>query len=398
MCSFDDDLLPENTSPEKLINYVDISNVENGRVQVPNESFAFGDSPSRARRLVRPGDVVISTVRTYLRAVAAVPNETDDLVFSTGFCVIRPRPEVADSRFIHHLLVSDLVIDEIVADSTGTSYPATSATKISRLKVPAPSLEVQRAIADYLDRETAEIDAMSADLDEMEKLLAERRTSAISRFIESAAGAEVPIVMMAKVTIGKMIQSRGKRLGDVEAPYLRAAHIPAPGTLNMTTATKKMWFSPEELDYLTVRAGDVLIVEGGAGFGRAAVVTDDMEGWGFQNSIIRVRALEGVASGRFISYALQQAQAEGKIELQVSTATLPHFTAEKVERFRLPLPTLEEQRRIVDEIDRDTAEIDAMLADITELRDLLAERRAAVIAAAVTGQIDVPALKETTHA
>ena len=64
---------------------------------------------------------------------------------------------------------------------------------------------------------------------------------------------------------------------------------------------------------------------------------------------------------------------------------------------RVPLPPLEEQHRIVDEIARETSEIDAMLADITELRDLLAERRAVVIAATVTGQIDIPAAEETIH-
>ena len=69
----------------------------------------------------------------------------------------------------------------------------------------------------------------------------------------------------------------------------------------------------------------------------------------------------------------------------------------RLEKLVLPVPPLEEQRRIADEIDRETAEIDAMIADITELRDLLAERRAAVIAAAVTGQIDIPAAEETTH-
>lgn len=65
---------------------------------------------------------------------------------------------------------------------------------------------------------------------------------------------------------------------------------------------------------------------------------------------------------------------------------------------KIDMPSIDEQRRVVDEIDRETAEIDAMLADITELRDLLAERRAAVIAAAVTGQIDIPVAEETTHA
>lgn len=273
-----------------------------------------------------------------------------------------------------------------------------TSTDLGQLYLDLPRLETQRAIADYLDRETGEIDAMSADLDEMEALLTERRSTSLAHNLASGGGASAPIASMAQVTLGKMVQPNKKNPSDIAAPYLRAAHVPAPGTLDLSVEPKQMWFSPSELDHLTVHAGDVVVVEGGAGYGRAALVSDDLDGWGFQNSIIRVRAREGVAVGKYIAYALQHAQSEGEIELLVSTATLPHFTAEKVERFRLPFPPLDEQRRIAAEIDRETAEIDAMLADITELRDLLTERRAAVITAAVTGQIDVPTHKETTHA
>ena len=162
-----------------------------------------------------------------------------------------------------------------------------------------------------------------------------------------------------------------------------------------------MYFSPAELDRLDLQKDDVVIVEGGAGYGRSAYLDDDLDGWGFQNSIVRVRPYPDVSVGRYVYYALQHAQADRQIELEVSTATLPHFTAEKVGRFRLPLPPLETQRAIADYLDRETAEIDSMLEDITKLRDLLAERRAAVISAAVTGQIDIPASlddKDKSHA
>lgn len=180
ICSFDDDLLSDNTSPEFSFNYVDISNVETGRMAVPSQTVTFADAPSRARRLAQPGDVAISTVRTYLRAIAPVPEDTANLVFSTGFCIVRPLAGTSDGRFVNYLLTSNQVVDEIVADSTGTSYPATSATKISRLRVPAPPLSTQRTIADYLDRETAEIDSMLADIKELRDLLTERRAAVIS--------------------------------------------------------------------------------------------------------------------------------------------------------------------------------------------------------------------------
>lgn len=309
---------------------------------------------------------------------------------SSAYTVIAPRRSI-DEGFYRYLFKSSLFIEGLgnVTDQLRDGQTINFA-RFSLFALPLPPLATQRAIADYLDRETGEIDSMSADLDEMEALLRERRATAIGRHLNGAGAPLAPIATMATVTLGKMVQPASKNPDEIEAPYLRAAHVPAPGTLDLTVEPKMMWFTPAELTHLTVECGDVVIVEGGAGYGRAALVSDALDGWGFQNSIVRVRARRDIACGEYIAYALQHAQAEGQIQILVSTATLPHFTAEKVERFRLPLPSLDEQRRIAEQIDRETAEIDSMLADIVELRDLLAERRAAVIAAAVTGQIDVP--------
>ncbi|OFS23250.1 hypothetical protein HMPREF3067_02145 [Corynebacterium sp. HMSC04H06] len=99
----------------------------------------------------------------------------------------------------------------------------------------------------------------------------------------------------------------------------------------------------------------------------------------------------------FMRFALEVSD----YELIVSGSAQPQITRETLYKLEIPLPPLAEQRRIADEIDRETAEIDSMLEDITKLRDLLAERRAAVISAAVTGQIDIPASlddKDEPHA
>ena len=84
-----------------------------------------------------------------------------------------------------------------------------------------------------------------------------------------------------------------------------------------------------------------------------------------------------------------------------ASSTVPSLRMHMLEDLQIHLPPLTEQRRIADEIDRETAEIDSMLEDITKLRDLLAERRAAVISAAVTGQINIPVsptYKDESHA
>lgn len=185
-----------------------------------------------------------------------------------------------------------------------------------------------------------------------------------------------------------MVQPTRKNETDELRPYLRAAHLPAPGTLSLNVSEQQMYFSPAELGRLDLQKDDVVIVEGGAGYGRSAYLDDDLNRWGFQNSIVRVRPCPDVSVGRYVYYALQHAQADRQIELEVSTATLPHFTAEKVGRFRLPLPPLETQRAIANYLDRETAEIDGMRADLDEMERLLTERRVSVAALHIFGDSD----------
>jgi type I restriction enzyme, S subunit len=90
LATYNDEALPENTDEEVEIDYVEISGVSLSRGIEQVERIPFGQAPSRARRKVRSGDILISTVRTYLRAIAKIDEASPDLVASTGFCVVRP--------------------------------------------------------------------------------------------------------------------------------------------------------------------------------------------------------------------------------------------------------------------------------------------------------------------
>ena len=90
LSTYNDEVLAESTDEEKEIDYVEISGVSLSRGIEEIERMSFGQAPSRARRKVRTGDILISTVRTYLRAIARVDQASPDLVASTGFCVVRP--------------------------------------------------------------------------------------------------------------------------------------------------------------------------------------------------------------------------------------------------------------------------------------------------------------------
>ena len=189
----------------------------------------FGDAPSRARRRVQPGDTIISTVRTYLRAVWPVVGATDDLVVSTGFVVLSPRPGL-DARFLGWLAQSDLVIEEVVARSVGVSYPAINGLDVGELAVPVPSLHAQRAIAAYLDAETAAIDALLTARRHMLELLEERLDGFITATLDRPEWPLVPLKWRARMTVGIVVRPADLYV-DAGLPCLRGFNI-RPGSIS----------------------------------------------------------------------------------------------------------------------------------------------------------------------
>src|SRR5690606_22650666 len=95
VATYNNETLPETTDAETEIDYVEISGVSlSGGIEEVNR-MSFYQAPSRARRKVQAGDILISTVRTYLKAIATIgPDPNEDLIVSTGFCVIRPGAEM----------------------------------------------------------------------------------------------------------------------------------------------------------------------------------------------------------------------------------------------------------------------------------------------------------------
>ncbi|MEV8515869.1 restriction endonuclease subunit S [Dactylosporangium sp. NPDC051484] len=186
----------------------------------------------------------------------------------------------------------------------------------------------------------------------------------------------------ATVTLGKMLQSKDSG-SDVRAPYMRAANVQPDGVLALDDVNE-MWFGDAELEQLSIRAGDVVVVEGGqGGFGRAAYVDEDLPGWGFQNSISRLRPF-GDFDGRFIAFYLIALRASGFIRAYSNVVSMPHLTAEKLARIPMPLPPLEEQRAIADYLAREIARIDALIDEQQRLIEMLRERRLAAVEEAVS--------------
>lgn len=147
---------PVNSTSKEPFSYIDISLVDRDTKKVLPTPLIFPkEAPSRARQLVKANDVIVSTVRPNLNAVAQVQKELDGATASTGFCVLRSNEKKLSSRYLYFWVRSTEFIEEMVKRATGASYPAISDGIIKKSKIPLPPLDEQRRIAVILDKAEA---------------------------------------------------------------------------------------------------------------------------------------------------------------------------------------------------------------------------------------------------
>ncbi|MEY8814541.1 restriction endonuclease subunit S [Micrococcus luteus] len=290
--------------------------------------------------------------------------------------------------------------------STNTALPSMTSGMLGRLQFPLLERKHQRHIADYLDRETATIDALIEKQMSLIAGLIERRRATVSKSVVTGLhGSAVrctgdtyfpriadtwqlqPLGYGYDVVLGKMLDAkRASQDGDTELPYVRAANI-KDGYLDLEDVNS-MAYTPYEVMRLDLRAGDLLVVEGGS-VGQSALLKEPMSGWSFQKTVNRVRSRRQWSTA-YLHYVLSHMRARGHFDLICSGSTIAHLTAEKLRAVKIPVPPPAEQREIVAFLDRETAKIDALIAKAERFIELAQERRAALITAAVTGQIEIP--------
>ena len=177
------------------------------------------------------------------------------------------------------------------------------------------------------------------------------------------------------VTLGKMLQNAPAAVDDVEVCYLKAQHVQWDGVNLADLPT--MWASPEEVDLLRVREGDLLVCEGGE-VGRAAIIDREPEAPTIiQNALHLVRGRDG-SDVRFLLYALRQAVDSNWIAAICNASTISHFTVDKFREMRVWVPDAKRQAAVADYLDRETRKIDTLVAAKRRLLALLSEKRRAV--------------------
>lgn len=150
ICDVDPENLSSATHPDFRFNYISLEQVDTGRLRGFSEE-RFRTAPSRARRVLKYGDILMSTVRPNLMAHLLFTGQIRDAVCSTGFSVIRCGEDSCDPRYLYAHLFGKIVNDQIDSIITGSNYPAINSHDIRLIKIPfPPTVEEQSAIAETL--------------------------------------------------------------------------------------------------------------------------------------------------------------------------------------------------------------------------------------------------------
>jgi type I restriction enzyme S subunit len=410
--SINDEVLSESVSTDHEIEYVDISSVSLMNGIERTESMIFGDAPSRARRIPRDGDVLVSTVRTYLKAIAPVVSPPSNLVASTGFAVVRPQLGIHPG-YLKYALQEEHFIQQVISRSTSVSYPAINASDIARIRLSLPNQFEQLAIATFLDRETAKIDALIAEQQRLIELLQEKRQAVISHAVTKGLNPDAPMKDSGVEWLGEVpehwivtqlrhftrslpgfaFSSEGFIQDESKWKLLRGVNV---GVSCIRWDDTVYWDRQvdDRLDQYVLSPGDLVVgldrpmIKEGLRVARIA--QEDCPCMLLQ----RVAAVKGTKnlSTDYLFFLLSSPYFLAHFEPETTGVSVPHISTGQIDSFVVPIPPPHEQAEVVAFLSVELKAIQRLTEESSRSISLLQERRSALISAAVTGQIDVRGL------
>lgn len=292
-----------------------------------------------------------------------------------------------DPRFMHYLVRTRLYISEY--ERRGKWMPPSqfdiSWEQFREIEAVIPPLGEQRAIAAFLDRETAHIDALARRKSALLQLLEERFVASIERSL--SGWDRIPFKQTVDFKEGPGILSPHFREEGI--PLLRLSNVTGEGV----TLEGCPFLDPEEValrwKHFAVREGDYLI-SASATMGTVAIVPPEASGAIPYTGIIRCRPRSSAVHMGFVRFFLRSRTFVSQIEVMRTGIGIQHYGPMHLSAMWIPMPPLEEQRRIASELEDQRRLVSDLTTSISQQLRLLNERRQALVTAAVTGQMDVP--------
>lgn len=337
VCTINDQ--SKDPSDMEKFTYVDISAVDGDTKKISYMNSISGVSaPSRARRLFKQGDILLSTVRPNLKSFAYVDREdTSDCIASTGFAVIRCGSNV-NSKYLYHLLLQDSLVNQMIGMMGKGAYPSINQTDISNLRFPLPPLTVQEEIV-------AEIESYQRIIDGARQVVEnyKPRIKIDPAWDIEKVGNVVEFVSGVTLSVGECLDPNG-------IPLITIADVSEDGKI-YTDAIRKV--STDKSTNL-LKKGDLLFNwrNGSKNLvGKTALF--DLDGdYIFASFLLGIRPQE-IIDSKFLWLLLNQYRVEGKYMQFMRQNVNGLFNREELKDVLIPLPSIEIQKDVVAHIEEE---------------------------------------------
>jgi len=383
-CVAPKELWNQTRNPREHIRYVELSGIDNERGVITNASdIAASFAPSRAKKIIRTGDVLFATTRPNLKNIAVVPAELNAEICSTGFCVLRPKPKEITSGWIFYIVQSDWFISQVVRHDEKNAYPSVSDGEVLAVSVPLPPLPEQRRIVARIAALTGRLEqarqARQEAIDEAKSLF---QRVLENQFSEDAAKDwdKFPAQEVFDIVSGQVnpFDERYRAL-----PYLGPEHVES-GTGRIVGEKRsvavlemksgKYHFTPEHVVYSKIRPALRKVCMPGY----AGLCSADMYALAPKTRILSREFLFFLMlSPAFSAYAVDNSDRNA----------MPKINREALFAFTFRLPKKPEQKRIVRRLTRLRSSLDRLLHLQAETEAELAAFTPALLAKAFRGEL-----------
>jgi len=353
--------------PDKEFTYLDIASIDNSVHKITEPKSYYGaDAPSRARQLVQANDVLFSTVRTYLEKIAQVPEIYDGQIASTGFSVLRAN-EIILPKYLFYYSLTKEFLEPLNELQRGTSYPAVRDGDVRTQLIPVAPRPEQKRIVSRVEELFSDLDAGVAALERVRVGLKRYKASVLKAACE-----------------GRLFDNRGRMSGELPEGWRWATLEELSSDANYGTSQKCVYNENEfpviripniisgniDLDDLkfaidssglrekdSLSPGDLLIIRTNGSkdlIGKSALIRKPLEKqFYFASYLIRYRIKDFENVGAWVSTIWEAPVIRAWLESVVATtAGQYNLNIAKLNKLPIPLPPLDEQRRIVAEVER----------------------------------------------
>ena len=311
----------------------------------------------------------------------------DEPAVTGGDTVIFHPGDQVDPLYLAYVLESAPLRANKALRGTGFTVVHISAGRLKTLPIPLPPQWNQRAIAEYLDRETARIDTLIEEQQRLIEMLRERRQAVVDHEISARKG--VPLVSLRGLVVAP-ITAGADETSDTSNPswwprFVRTTDI---ASLTRLDPEKRVTADPKSTGDAMLARNDLVATRAGATIGKAYIHLSD-EPASYAGYLVRIRPNPARVVPMYLAYWSQSRHYLDQVAVGAVKSTIENYSASKYRATRVPVPTLDEQQRVVAHLDEQTAKIDKLIDETERFIELSRERRAALITAAVTGQTDV---------